>query len=533
MLINKIFIENYKSLDKFDLEFNNDLNIIVGDNEVGKSSLLEAINLALTGILNGRNIHYEISPYLFNKNIVDEYIAKLKKKEKVSPPKILLEIYFNPIPEFASLKGTNNTKKEDVPGVALLIEFDEDYKEEYEKYISEPERITTLPTEYYSAKWYGFSFNPITKRSLMVNSVLIDATTIRLQNGTDYYIQKIIDDNLDRKEKTELTLAYRELKQTFGEKETLKNINTKLKDNKGVVSNKDLSVSIDISQKSSWESNLTSYLDDIPFQFIGKGEQNALKILLALEKKATNSNVILIEEPENHLSFSNLNILISKINEKCVGKQVIITTHSTFVMNKLGVEKVILMSDTHKTLSLKSLSIDTQKYFKKLPGYDTLRLLIAKKSILVEGPSEELFIQKAYIDKFGKLPIENGIDVISVRGLSFKRFLEIAKVLGKDVRVVTDNDGDFANNIEKKYADYFLVPSIQICYDKDDACKTLEPQIVKVNDLAIMNKIMGRTCVTKNEIIDYMIKNKTDAALKFFETKETFVIPQYIIDAIS
>ena len=34
--------------------------------------------------------------------------------------------------------------------------------------------------------------------------------------------------------------------------------------------NKDLSVSIDISQKSSWENNLTSYIDEIPFQFSGK-----------------------------------------------------------------------------------------------------------------------------------------------------------------------------------------------------------------------------------------------------------------------
>ncbi len=82
MIINKIVIENYKGLDKFDLEFNNDLNIVVGDNEVGKSSLLEAINLALTGFLNGRNIHYEISPYLFNKVAVEEYINKIKMTKK-------------------------------------------------------------------------------------------------------------------------------------------------------------------------------------------------------------------------------------------------------------------------------------------------------------------------------------------------------------------------------------------------------------------------------------------------------------------
>jgi len=52
--IKKVFIQNYKVFDKFDIELNSDFNIIVGDNEVGKSTILEAINLALTKRLNGK-----------------------------------------------------------------------------------------------------------------------------------------------------------------------------------------------------------------------------------------------------------------------------------------------------------------------------------------------------------------------------------------------------------------------------------------------------------------------------------------------
>ena len=37
------------------------MNIVVGDNEAGKSTILEAVNLALTGYLNGRNIRNELS----------------------------------------------------------------------------------------------------------------------------------------------------------------------------------------------------------------------------------------------------------------------------------------------------------------------------------------------------------------------------------------------------------------------------------------------------------------------------------------
>lgn len=41
MYIRKIHIENFKKFKgSLDLEFNNDLNIIVGDNEAGKSNII-------------------------------------------------------------------------------------------------------------------------------------------------------------------------------------------------------------------------------------------------------------------------------------------------------------------------------------------------------------------------------------------------------------------------------------------------------------------------------------------------------------
>ncbi|MBC2716050.1 MAG: AAA family ATPase [Desulfobacteraceae bacterium] len=531
-MIERVYIENYKTLKELDLSFNEDLNIIVGDNESGKSTLLEAISMALTGQLNGRYISYELSPYLFNVKTVKRYIKRIKKGKKVNPPHILIELYLTEKPETAKLKGTNNTKRENTAGVSLRIEFDEDYKEEYEKYISDPDAISVIPSEYYTVKWYSFAFANITKRSLPINTTLVDTTTIRLQNRTDYYIQEIINDSLSPKEKTQLSLTYRQLKETFAEDEALHRINTELKSEKGKISDKDLTVSIDISQRSGWETSLTSYLDDIPFHYIGKGDQNILKTLLALDRKAEDTHIILIEEPENHLSYSTMNKLIWMIGEKCDGKQLFITTHSTFVSNKLGLDKVIMLSRDLKTLSLRHLSPETQKYFKKLPGYDTLRLLIAQKAILVEGPSDELFVQKAYNQVHGKLPIEDGIDVISVRGLSFKRFLEIAKIINLDVAVVTDNDENFEKHVEEKYADYLAAPNINICYDTDDDASTLELQIVKYNKLDKMNQILGCDKRTKNSLSKYMVNNKTECALKIFESPEKIVIPDYIQEAI-
>lgn len=138
----------------------------------------------------------------------------------------------------------------------------------------------------------------MTSRSLPIGSTLIDATSIRLQSGADYYLQKLINEDLTPKERAELSLTFRSLKESFAEEPGIKAVNNKLKGSKGAISEKELSVSIDISQRTNWEGSLASFVEDIPFQYAGKGEQNTRKILLALDRKAHLSNVVLIEEPE-------------------------------------------------------------------------------------------------------------------------------------------------------------------------------------------------------------------------------------------
>ena len=134
-----------------------------------------------------------------------------------------------------------------------------------------------------------------------------------------------------------------------------------------------------------------------------------------------------------------------------------------------------------------------------------MRLLLCKKAILVEGDSDELIVQKAYMQKNeGKLPIQNGIDVISV-GTSFLRFLEIAEKMKRLVAVVTDNDGD-VEALKNKYLNYLEANSkanIQICFDdtidegnliinkKAFNYNTLEPKFLKVNGIEKVNKILG------------------------------------------
>jgi putative ATP-dependent endonuclease of OLD family len=62
--------------------------------------------------------------------------------------------------------------------------------------------------------------------------------------------------------------------------------------------------------------------------------------------------------------------------------------------------------------------------------------------------------------------------------------------------------------------------------------KTLEPQIAGCNDLALLNRIFGTSYSDNAALVDYMIGNKTECALKIFESSETVIFPSYIEDAV-
>jgi putative ATP-dependent endonuclease of the OLD family len=286
-----------------------------------------------------------------------------------------------------------------------------------------------------------------------------------------------------------------------------------------------------MSQRAAWERSLVPHLDDLPFQFVGSGEQSSLKIMLALNRrKVDDSHIILVEEPENHLSFSSLNVLMGRVAKQCDGKQVLVTTHSSYVLNKLGLDSLILLTTVRGT-RIGDLPPDTVEYFKKLPGYDTLRLVLAKRVILVEGSSDELVVQRAYRDAHGKLPIEDGVDVISVRGLQAKRFLDIAVPLQKPTVVVNDNDGD-PEAVREKYASYTQHGFIKVCIGQG-AARTLEPQLVAANGREVINEVLGKSYETDDDLLTHMRNNKTDCALAIFEAAVSITMPEYIRDAVA
>lgn len=535
MKIAKVNIENFKCFgEKFSLSLNDGVNILVGNNEAGKSTILESIHLALTGVINGRFLKNELSQYLFNHTAVESYLNSFNSGgEPLAPPFICIEIFFGD-DDYPLFEGNGNSERNKAAGISYKIEFDSEYRNEYEELIKSGE-LSTIPIEYYKVTWRSFARESVTPRSIPIKPALIDSSSSKYQNGSDVYISRIIQRDLGDKEKVNLSQAYRKVKDSFMNDESVKAINKKIKE-QSKISDKHLKISVDLSSQNAWSNNLMTYLDEIPFHQIGKGEQCIIKTNLALSHhSAKAANLILLEEPENHLSHTKLNELIKNITQQCDDKQIIISTHNSFVANKLGIEHVVLLNN-RKTARLSELKTDTYNFFRKLPGYQTLRLILGRKTVLVEGDSDELIFQKAYLQKNGCLPIENGIDVISVK-LAFKRFLEIAKLVQQPVAVITDNDGGYANNITKKYEDYLTDPNVKICADIREDLNTLEPQFVDANksDLEALCDVIGVNFTDYKDfdkITGYMGSNKTKWALKVFESKMELNYPQYILDAV-
>jgi len=547
MKLKKIKLKNFKLHEGKVFEFNDDVNIIVGDNECGKSSLLEAIEICLNFTYRGKPLNSELTTDLFNENCVKKYLSGDFSQNSL--PEIKIEAYLE---GDASLKGDNNDNKDDTEGIYIRIFFDKDLAESYASFIENPENVKVLPIEFYKTEWFSFSWNRLTFHNKKVNCLFVDPSRLHPTYGRAKYINSILNAALNKPERSILNLNFRQLKNRFDNEEKVLEINKGL-DAEDDITNKNLKITTDIGTKSSWETNLEMTVDDVSFNQIGKGEQNQIQIKLALQNRANDMDIIMLEEPENHLSHINLVKLISYIEKKNNGKQLFITTHSSYVLNKLSVGKLCLLSNEYSRLE--DIDKETIKTLKRLPGYDTLRVILAKHSILVEGPSDELILKKIYFKENNCLPEEDGIDIIVVRGIGFKSYLNVIKPLKHKIRVVKDNDGDYKKNITDWHKNNYKDCNFITCFsDVNDDSNSLEPAIINKNsdtkdNLDKLAKVMlsTQTFNKYNENIgldkkqqffkqwyegEDSGKKKVDSAIRIFDSDEDIKFPDYLITAV-
>ena len=525
-------IENFKIFKKQTIQFNEGINIFVGENDSGKSTILEALSIVTTGKINGLNLSRIITTDFFNKEARDEYISKVQKGEITPPPEISIEIYFAKDEKYSTLKGLVNTDNDkEARGIKARIIFDTAYTKAYVDMIND---ITEIPLEFYKTSYMDFGGNGVSFPLKLYKTIMIDTTKKDYGNVLSRFIASNIDEYLTEESRTQLRLAYRSNRATFKEAEAVRQLNANIKENTQF-DKKDVKLDLRESLLDAWKNEMTLSVDSMPFENLGYGTQNTLKIDLVVQNDSNKTDAILMEEPENNLSFTNMAKMVGKISRNS-DKQIFISTHSSFITNKLGLKNVLLINNGG-TSPFDSLPEDTQRFFEKATGYDTLRFILAEKIILVEGPTDELIVQRAYIDAHKKHPLEDGIDIFAVGSLSFGHFCEISKALNKPIRILIDNDEKTKpGNIDVIKAKYknFDESIVKIYLDETVENYSIEPSVLSANDdefnsfKGIVYRGSDKAKADRTRILEYMENNKVEWAMRVYESEYSISYPEHI-----
>ena len=514
-VLKKIKLQNFKRFQSFSVELDETLNLLIGDNESGKSSILSAIDIVLSG--SRAKVETIGLDSLFNFGAVQDFLNSDKKVENL--PTLFIELWLNEQDD-PDLNGKFNSEGVTSDGLQMFCEPNDLLSKEIKEILEQDE--PNFPFEFYSINFKTFSGEGYTGYRKFVRHVLIDNSQISNEYATRDYVKTMYNSNVRDAERNKHLNEYRKYKDYF-RKDVLADLNNRIPDYSFTVKN---------NSKANLETDLTISENDVNIENRGKGRQCFIKTEFALKKKVKNRDldVILIEEPENHLSHVNMKKLIRKICESA-DKQLFIATHNDLISTRLDLRKSILLnSNNPEPVMLNDLPEDTAKFFIKAPDNNVLEFILSPKVILVEGDAEyilmDIFFQRIAQEK----QEDSGVHVISVGGTSFKRFLDLARLLNIKTAVIRDNDGKYQINCVDNYSDY-TEDYIKVFSDKDEKRYTFEIALYQDNDV-ICDELFGPGRI-KLSVQEYMLQNKADVAFELLNKKSDEVKPpEYIKEAI-
>lgn len=526
--LEKIIIKGFKKFTDYDVQFNNNMNVLIGENEAGKSTIIEAIDL----VLNQRFMSLTDSnnEQLFNLINIDNFKSNPIKENL---PEIDIELFLNLDSEPPVLKqnflGVHYSDGERIKinktGIKFQYKFDKEFDNEFDNLdFSENQ---TVPLELYKFEWLTFQGGSYKKQKNPLKALIIDNSSQK----TDLYgsyAKQIFESKIENNVRRAISYSLKQHMDSFVQEQT----------NNLTLGNQ--SIGID-SKKTSISRVIDIKENNISLQNMGKGKENIVKTEVALQ---VNSNLVLVEEPENHLSHSNTRKLIEMIKEGVNNSQMIISTHNPLIISRLNLRKTIWISDK-KAISLEKIDKKVADFFEKADNLTLLEFILSNKVILVEGATEYIYIPEFYRKIFSKSIDESGIHVISMSGIKYKNYVEIAKQISKKMLVITDNDGN-QNRIDNIYTSnkQFEENSQKIFIKCDEDIKkfTFEVSFYKENEknLVDFKKDSKVTLKYKEKSLDskalaYMLKNKTESAIEIcndIELSDKIIVPNYIKEGL-
>ncbi len=208
--------------------------------------------------------------------------------------------------------------------------------------------------------------------------------------------------------------------------------------------------------RAELKSILEKLILDLVETKAGLGSYNRLYIateLLLLRRHAYSGlKLSLVEEIESHLHPQDqlrlIEYLQREVSEKS-GVQLIMTTHSPNLASKVKLENLIVCKNGN-AFSMDSSSTEIEKgdylFLERFLDVTKANLFFAQGVILVEGDAENLLIP-TIAEIIGKPLSKYGVSIVNVNSTAFLRYSRIFKRkrvdergMGIPVAVVTDND---------------------------------------------------------------------------------------------
>ena len=509
--IEKVRLRNFKRFSDIAIGFHKGVNLLIGDNESGKTTVLVALDLVLSG--SRTKVETMGLNNIFNMNAIAEFLGGSRRIDLL--PVLLVEVHFSEMhnPE---LNGTNNSEGRMADGIALHCEIDDEYSGEVQSILASGSQ--DFPFEYYKIYFDTFAAASYSSHRKALRHLYIDNSQANGDYATRQYIGDIYNAYVDKSTDHRIRSEYRNTKNKFAS-ENLNSINTKTGS---------YQFAIRSDSKSNLEHDLTLMEHNIPIEYKGRGRQCFAKTDFAMRKSPGQIDAVLLEEPENHLSHVNTRRLVEKIASN-TDRQLFVATHNNLIASRLNLKNLIILdTQSQAHMRLRDLSDDTANFFLKAPDHNVLEFVLSKKVILVEGDAEYILFDQFFNDIAGKSADSESVNIISVDGLSFKRYLDIAVALKIKVAVVRDNDGDPTKTCQENYANY-IREHIEIFYDNDPLRSTFEICLYQDNkDLCTELFGKGRR---KRTVEEYMLAEKSEAALRLLAEK-CIAVPDYIKRAI-
>lgn len=518
--IKSLHIEGFRKFQTLDVEFNEHMNILVGENEAGKSTILDALKTVLNQ--QYRTADKSVLRDLFNAQMVAAFKADPSVK---TLPRIYIEIELVLNPQqnnatyfYGEVYGQRKQQTEKF-GIRFECKYDEELGAGMEQSIQEGK----IPYEYYALTWTTFANRPYQMIKRPLNFLAIDTTSSATATSFNYFNRTLFTNRYDDVTKAKAKNEFRDkLIEAF--------------DNLGLPAlSENQKFGVD-SKKVVLETVLSIYEDSIALENRGSGMESLIKTQIALNR-ANGLDVILMEEPENHLSFSTLRKMLQQISDQQDNSQIIVATHSNMIASRLNLKNVLWITEG-RAKSLIGVKSDVAEFFVRADDNAFLQLLLSKKVFLVEGATEFLLLPMFYQQITGHSIEGDGISVISCNGISYKRYLEIAKATDKRIAVVTDNDGNAqriaeaasfnqANNLQHIFMGATVEDwTWEVCIYKenidmlDGMIDVQEGAAYKFHDTDY-GPVLGK-----------MLNHKVDVAYQMLTSNKTFAVPQYIKDAI-